>query len=145
MHSTFFNFPRYDIIESAGNVVVEEEWSSDGKTLVIVSMDYEVEEYKKLLVKILEAINCNQNNTTLIQLNNNEGIKLTSIQYYNNAESIISLGFTPLDLGLNIEYSIFQTKMIIGKKFLFCPSLEQIDKNIDYKKELWGELKSEFI
>ncbi|MDG2449677.1 MAG: DNA polymerase III subunit psi [Saprospiraceae bacterium] len=144
MHLSFYNFKRYDIIENSIEIEHKVHWKNDASTLVIVTSDYQNPELKILLHKILNAINCSEENTCLIELQETHRLKLIDLTQYHSAHSIICIGLKPLELGLNIEANLFHKKSLLNKSMLFSPSLSELEQNLDYKKMLWAELKNHF-
>ncbi len=75
-----------------------------------------------------------------LDMENNEYINHDFLQ--NGYTKLLLFGIAPAKCGFNMhlkEFELFQTQKYLIAHY---PSLENIEKNIDLKKILWGSLKS---
>ena len=144
MDSAFYNFPRYDIIENDKNIKTKSHWNNEGEILILVTDEYEREELKSLLHKILAAIQSNESNTSIIQIPKNERIKVIDLSSYENCHTVIIMGIRPLEIGLNLQHKLFELNRLNGRNILFSPGLDDLNDNMEFKKHLWAALKEHF-
>jgi len=116
-----------------------------GKMLIITNEDYEEEGCKKLLDGIRAAINSNEENTCIIQLNDALSMRVSALPHFSSFTHIIILGHKAKSIGLNIENNAYVRKSINGQNLIFSSGLSELILNVDYKKTLWGALKLDFI
>ncbi len=121
-------------------------WGSNQKHLIIV---YRVDKGsldKAFLTKILGAVQYDlEQDTTLIELTENQNFSFQNISKSLTPRHLISLGIPPKALGLNLNNQLYQPKNIDNCCFLFTDNLSEIAADKNKKGALWGCLQSMFI
>ena len=110
---------------------VKEEAAAYEKSPKAIVLIHEIlkAEHKILLEKILGAINISMNEVQLIQ---------------SHPEKFTSLSGSSLFLSFHPNYapkSDYEINTINNIKVIYAHSLAELDQNITYKKQLWGNLK----
>ena len=119
---------------------------SNQKQLVIVYRIDSAPEDDTFLTKILGAVKYDlQQDTTLIELREDQHFNFQNIAKKLTPRHLISFGLTPNELGLNLTDQLYQPINIGNCSFLFANNLTEISKNTNKKAALWACLQSMFI
>ncbi len=138
----FMKSDRYHI---PGREVPEMEGSPGAPIWVIVrKSEYELDEYRVLLEKILQSVNFIDDTRYLLLLfESDQSFYLHHLFDQNpGIKTVISFGVGSLDLGLNAEFKIYQPARIGNFHFLFSDHLHQIATDPLKKKALWSAIKN---
>lgn len=60
------------------------------------------------------------------------------------SKTILLFNVAPLRFGLPFNFPAYQVQQFDKKTFMFAPSLQAIEENVDEKKNLWNALKTLF-
>ncbi len=119
---------------------------SNQKHLIIVYRTDKTEFDKTFLEKILGAVHYDlEQDTTLIELREDQNFSFQNISKSLTPRHFISLGIPPKELGLNLTNHLYQIRNIENCSFLFTNSLSEIEKDKNKKAALWGCLQTMFI
>ena len=118
---------------------------SNQKGLVIVYRADNIPLYEPFLAKILNAVQYDlQQDTTLIELRENQNFSFKNISNSLSPKHLISLGVTPKNLGLNLTDQLYKPRNIENCCFLFTDKLSEIADDKNKKSALWGCLQTMF-
>jgi len=119
--------------------------SNSLKTTVVLKSEDLNDINSDLLKKILKAVDLNfPEEVMILKYSGNKPFRITDILKTSQTEVCLCFGFTPQELGLNLDitkYSIFECQ---PTKSLFANGLSGLNQNSNEKKLLWVALKEIF-
>lgn len=119
---------------------------SNQKRLIIVYRADKASLDEVFLTKILGAVQYDlQQDTTLIELREDQNFSFQNISKSLAPQHLISLGVPPKDLGLNLTNQLYQPRTINNCCFLFTNILSEIAEDKNKKGALWGCLQTMFV
>jgi len=119
---------------------------SNQKHLIIVYRTDAAAFDEVFLTKILSAVQYDlEQDTTLIELREDQHFSFQNISQILTPRHLISLGLSPKELGLNLVNQLYQPINIENCCFLFANKLSEIAEDKNKKGALWGCLQTMFI
>lgn len=97
------------------------------------------------LKNILASVKINSEDVLKISVSDDSVLKLKKMVPGNKEYIIVIFGCTPEQLGMNMNSRLNQVIHISHFSLIFTYSLEQLDKSVVMKKELWTALKQVFL
>jgi hypothetical protein len=113
--------------------------------LIVCSLKDKTDENLTLLTKILAAIHFQLDTDCLsLWIPKGDSIGIQGIIKEKKINRVVCFGLEPSTLGLSMVKVVYVPLNLQKIDFLFSHSLEQIKKNRELKKVLWGALKNMF-
>ena len=132
----FLNFTVYPSLEKVVDLAAI---TPTTKEVVIVTQEVEENEIQ-LLTKIMQAVNKSvETDTCWLQADGIHSYQAISSQI--EFEILLVFGILPKDMGLHLQIRPYQIVQFQGKKMLFVHGLDEVAQNVNYKKQLWGQLQ----
>jgi len=125
------------------------KWLGENKKhiLVLVSYDNAVhlpDKELQLLTAMLEACKLGLGDVAIVNRNNHPDQDYK--EYLDEFKSRVTLlfGIEPVTFGLPMNFPFFQIQAFAGCSFLYCPSLDDLEKDKVLKSKLWVSLRRLF-
>ena len=115
---------------------------TNNKKLLIVSENSLEEEHLELLGKILRAVQHDlKSDTLLLKQAENQPLNLNDIYNDQTVEKVLVFGLSATLLGLNVDYTPYQSFDLAGRTYLFADQLSKIALQKELKAALWNALQ----
>lgn len=121
------------------------------ETLIILSLNDQEkkvsDELLTFLKQILSAIHFDmENDVSMLQVNHNQTAHLADLKKLVKIKYLINFGMPVEQLGLNLENNfLYKPVTLNGVSIINAHSLDQIQKNVNFKKHFWNCLKATFL
>jgi len=96
------------------------------------------------LLVILSACKLNMADIAIVNLNKTDSKEHKNIPEFFKASVVMLFGIEATALSLPFKIPHFQIQSFKNQKYLFAPSLEVIENDVNQKKKLWEVLKNIF-
>ena len=127
------------------------KWKSLGNNLkqilVIVNnpgLEFLPDTDLKFLGSILQACKISLDDVAIINIAGHENTRYKELIGAFKSRIMLLFDQDPSELGLPMKFPHYQIQPFAGNSFLYAPSLNHLEKNIDEKKKLWTALKRMF-
>jgi DNA polymerase III psi subunit len=135
----YYNIPNFKLVE-------ESITGNNKKGILVVTGTLSEENHIALLSKILKSIHVTfPSDVLLLKAEVDERYHLGAIHEDEKLTHIVSFGISPGQLGLNIPDNPFGVYKLEKITLIKGPSLEGLSQSAQLKKQLWRQLKTEFI
>ncbi|CAA6802001.1 MAG: Unknown protein [uncultured Aureispira sp.] len=134
----FYDFEVYKVTEDA---TWKEGLTKDRSIVVLLKNANSVD--LDLLSKIFQAVGTNLAEEVCV-INTKITIPYKELTELFELKKVLVFGFTPKEVGLHLNVTIYQTLLFQKVQFLFSDTLETIASNLSKKKQLWGQLQGMF-
>ncbi len=115
------------------------------KLMVVYTIESNPNEDLSFLKKIMSAVKIDlENDVQLLGLTNLERLSCSNISSFKSVEKLVVFGKSPLDLGIRIKTTPYQSISLDEKVFLFSESLAKVAADKGKKGLLWNALKVVF-
>jgi len=142
LYSNFDTFVKY-ISPDPSEAFTHLSINNDSDLLVVAQGEEFNEDIQSLLVKILSSIEIDlKNQASLLLLSKSDKVNISSLISQKGINKIISFGLPPKSLCLNIQIELYKIAKIGDLEVLFVHNLSDLSDNLQFKKELWNQLKS---
>lgn len=139
----FFDFDIYNIDKAAVPIT---ELKQQNLSIIVLGEQIGEEELE-LLYKIMGAID-KQLDRDFVLLNIREEEEVPDFkslaQAIGERKTLLVFGVHPARMGLHIEAKPYQSILFQSHQLLFAHTLTDIAANVNYKKQLWGQLQQLF-
>jgi hypothetical protein len=98
----------------------------------------------KFLSDLLTACQLSMGDIALVNFFNNNTITYRELIVQLRPKKILLFGISANDLDLPFTIPLFQMQNFQEQVYLVCPSIEDLQMNIDLKKQLWQSLQEIF-
>ncbi len=116
------------------------------RVALVVLKETEGLEHTNFLNKVLLAAGLNlEKDTLLAALEAGEQLPVLPLAKTKQAESILVFGFTPKQLGLNLDCPLYQPVNFYGVRFLFADNVSILEPDNGRKRQLWQALQQLFL
>lgn len=96
------------------------------------------------LHKILAAIRCEPNQDTWLHaVSADKKFSISEIRRSKYSNTVIIFGIEPPSLGIHVQMKKYVFTAIADTSYLYCDSLEEIEKHTPLKAALWDALKKQ--
>jgi len=136
--TAFYNFEVYKVTE-------DDTWKeglTKDRSIVVLLKDANSVDLD-LLSKIFQAVGKNIEEEVCV-INTTITIPYKELTELFELKKVLVFGFTPKEVGLHLNVTIYQTLLFQKVQFLFSDTLEIIASNLSKKKQLWGQLQAMF-
>lgn len=144
----FLDFPLYTIQD---NGLSEFEISGEGKkAIIILSKGENVKKQQEFITAVLSPLDIKTQDIFLLNTTGKQKVSFTELRRNYDFNTLIVFGLSPLDIGLQILTSSYQSIQLMQKSILFVDAVQTF---IDEKekgggrpkaKQLWLSLKALF-
>ena len=138
-------------IRPANTEIEVKSWKSLGNNLkhimIIVNkadVVYLPDNELNFLTGILAACKLDIGDVAIINLGNHPGTTNKDLVSYFKSKNVFLFGVEPADFGLPMNFPHFQEQKFTGIKYLFSPSLNELENDKLLKSKLWICLKQIF-
>lgn len=128
-----------------------EKWKSLGNNqkhvLIIVNNPdqyFLTEQELKFLTTILAACQLSMDDVAIVNLSKQEQAVYKELIAYFKSRIVLLFDLQPSVFGLPMNFPYYQIQPFAGSSFLYAPSLDTLEKEIEEKKKLWSSLKRLF-
>lgn len=98
---------------------------------------------EELLYKILHALKLNiEKDVQILVLEQGQNAHISSIINDNEIQKFLAFGLNANRIGLQIKTLPYKVISVKNFKILFSHKLEDLQKNVNYKKLLWAQLQN---
>lgn len=99
----------------------------------------------KFLMTILGACNFSMDDVAIVNINNHNSISYKTIESELKADKIILFGVTAAEIGLPLEFPVYQIQQYNNQTYITAAPLGSIEKDKEEKTKLWNCLKKIFM
>ncbi len=98
----------------------------------------------KFLSGLITACEITMGDISIVNLSHNKDVNYNVLTSHLRSQKILcfDVSATDIDLPFNIPY--FQVQAFQEIQYIFCPGLEQLQNDVDSKKQLWASLQKIF-
>ncbi len=93
---------------------------------------------------LIKACNISLDDIAVVNFAHHKPISYIDLKNQLSCGKVLGFGVTPADLDLPFAIPFFQMQMFQQTDYLFCPSLDELQKDTDGKKQLWSSLQKIF-
>lgn len=132
-----FNYNVYPLLSFSD---VEKKIQGRNQSKILIVLDKQSARHRTLLVKILAAVGKQLDDVLLLELEEKEYIS-SDIWNRTNVSKIIIFGGHLNQICLNIDARKYQITTFKTLEVLWSDNLAVINKNVEYKRQLWKALQ----
>ncbi|MEO8109273.1 MAG: hypothetical protein ABI594_04540 [Ginsengibacter sp.] len=93
---------------------------------------------------LIRACNISLDDIAVVNFAHHTPLSYISLKNELSCGKVLGFGITPADLDLPFAIPFFQMQMFQETGYLFCPSLDELQKDTNAKKQLWSNLQKIF-
>lgn len=93
---------------------------------------------------LVKACNISLDDIAVVNFAHHNTINYTTLKNQLSCNKVLSFGVAPADLDLPFAIPFFQMQNFQETDYIFCPPLDQLQKDTNAKKQLWSSLQKIF-
>lgn len=98
----------------------------------------------KFLSGLIEACSITMGDIAIINFASHKDVTYKNLLSLLAPQRILCFGISSADIGLPFKIPYFQIQHFEETQYIFCPGLEQLQEDVDSKKQLWISLQKIF-
>jgi hypothetical protein len=102
------------------------------------------DDHMKFLNDILTACNLTMADVAYVNIYEKKNLTYSNLQKQMHPKKILLFGVTAKELDLPFEIPLFQVQNFHEQVYVICPSLKEMQLNMELKKQLWNCLQKIF-
>ena len=98
----------------------------------------------KFLSGLISACNITMADIAIVNFARHKNVSYHDLLASLTSHKVLSFDVSAADIGLPFAIPYFQVQAFQDVSYIFCPGLEQLQEDIDSKKQLWASLQKIF-
>lgn len=98
----------------------------------------------KFLSGLITACEITMGDISIVNLSHNKDVDYDKLVAHLHSQKILCFGVSPAEIDLPFTIPYFQVQLFQDIQYIFCPGLEQLQNDVDSKKQLWTSLQKIF-
>ncbi len=98
----------------------------------------------KFLSGLINACNITMGDIAIVNFDRNRNVGYNDLLSCLNSQKILCFGVSAADIDLPFTIPYYQVQVFQEIPYIFCPALEQLQEDVDSKKQLWASLQKIF-
>jgi len=143
----FYDYSIYDIPKSTLGDIINKQETSNSRITILLNNSENNNELLDFLSKIIQAIGLDMKTDCIlreIDLTKKEKINIANIQSTDKTKTVIGFGFLKNNILTQALIQDYNWNVFDNFSLLLTHELSEIKTNVDYKRNLWINLKKKF-